>query len=69
MAKRKFDELDDLKESITREIDIDNAKPAFKNSLDSDEDDDEVQEERYDVMKESDLERILNEKGGKTFNS
>lgn len=43
MTKRKLEEFVEVKQ-------------AFKHSLDSDEEDDEVQEERYDVMNENDIE-------------
>lgn len=45
MFKRKFDEL---------EADLD--KLPLKNSLDSDEEDDETNEDNYNVMNEDDIE-------------
>lgn len=47
MSKRKFDVIEDVLE-----------KQPFKNSLDSDEDDDEVNEDTYNIMNENDLEGI-----------
>lgn len=47
MSKRKFDDMEDMLD-----------KQPFKNSLDSDEDDDEVNEDTYNVMNENDLEGI-----------
>lgn len=50
MSKRKFDDLE-----------ADNIKPdkqTLKNSLDSDEDDDETNEDTYNVMNEDDFEGI-----------
>ncbi|XP_058807527.1 CD2 antigen cytoplasmic tail-binding protein 2 homolog isoform X2 [Phymastichus coffea] len=55
MSKRKYNEYDDS--DVTNfgvKLDIDDAKAAFKNSLDSDESDDEEAEERYNVMTERD---------------
>lgn len=48
MSKRKF---------VDAMEDIANKQP-LKNSLDSDEDDDEVNEDTYNVMNEDDLEGI-----------
>lgn len=45
MSKRKFDDMEDMAN-----------KQPFKNSLDSDEDDDEVNEDTYNIMNENDLE-------------
>lgn len=55
MSKRKLDEYlqDEIKAAIDDPITI---KPTFKNSLDSDEEDDEAKEENYDVMHENDIE-------------
>lgn len=47
MSKRKFDDMEDMAN-----------KQPFKNSLDSDEDDDEVNEDTYNIMNENDLEGI-----------
>ena len=49
-SKRKLDEFLEVEKNIN---------PAFKNSLDSDEEDDEEKEENYDVMHEDDLEGII----------
>ncbi|XP_024877126.1 CD2 antigen cytoplasmic tail-binding protein 2 homolog isoform X1 [Temnothorax curvispinosus] len=45
MSKRKFDEMEDI-----------SNKQPLKNSLDSDEDDDEVNEDTYNIMNEDELE-------------
>jgi len=45
MSKRKFDAMEDI-----------SNKQPLKNSLDSDEDDDEVNEDTYNVMNENDFE-------------
>lgn len=50
MPKRKFEETKDV------EPQMDVAGVSFKNSLDSDEDDDEVEEEAYNVMNDDDFE-------------
>lgn len=50
MSKRKFDDMEDIPDGLD--------KQPFKNSLDSDEDDDEVNEDTYNVMNENDLEGI-----------
>ncbi|XP_031780932.1 CD2 antigen cytoplasmic tail-binding protein 2 homolog isoform X1 [Nasonia vitripennis] len=51
MSKRKLDEF------LQEEAEIP-TKPTFKNSLDSDEEDDEAKEENYDVMHENDIEGV-----------
>lgn len=50
MSKRKFEEAD---------IEGVSEKQPLKNSLDSDEDDDEVNEDAYNVMNEDELEGIF----------
>ncbi|XP_012524418.1 CD2 antigen cytoplasmic tail-binding protein 2 homolog [Monomorium pharaonis] len=45
MSKRKFDDMEDISD-----------KQPLKNSLDSDEDDDEVNEDTYNIMNENELE-------------
>ena len=55
MPKRKFQEESDI-ESGT---DVETPGIAFKNSLDSDEDDDEAEEESYNVMHENDFEGMV----------
>lgn len=47
MSKRKFEAMEDI-----------SNKQPLKNSLDSDEDDDEVNEDTYNVMNEDDFEGI-----------
>lgn len=47
MLKRKFDEMEDTPN-----------KQPLKNSLDSDEDDDETNEDAYNVMNEDELEGV-----------
>lgn len=52
MSKRKLDEVlsDDWKDSKPK------TEPIIKNSLDSDEEDDEAVEDNYNVMHEDDFE-------------
>ncbi|KAL6448519.1 hypothetical protein ACFW04_000425 [Cataglyphis niger] len=45
MLKRKFDDIEDVSD-----------KQPLKNSLDSDEDDDEINEDAYNIMNENDIE-------------
>lgn len=45
MSKRKFDDMEGT-----------SLKQPLKNSLDSDEDDDEINEDAYNVMNEDDFE-------------
>ncbi|XP_051154161.1 CD2 antigen cytoplasmic tail-binding protein 2 homolog [Leptopilina boulardi] len=52
MPKRKFDESNDV-EPLTEVAGV-----SFKNSLDSDEDDDEVEDEAYNVMNDDDFEGL-----------
>jgi len=47
MSKRKFDDMEDTFN-----------KQPLKNSLDSDEDDDEVNEDTYNIMNEDEFEGI-----------
>lgn len=47
MSKRKFDDIEDV-----------SNKQPLKNSLDSDEDDDEINEDAYNIMNENDFEGI-----------
>lgn len=47
MLKRKFDDIEDVSD-----------KQPLKNSLDSDEDDDEINEDAYNIMNEDDIEGI-----------
>jgi len=47
MSKRKFDDIEDTFN-----------KQPLKNSLDSDEDDDEVNEDTYNIMNEDEFEGI-----------
>lgn len=47
MSKRKFDDIEDILD-----------KQPLKNSLDSDEDDDEINEDAYNIMNENDFEGI-----------
>lgn len=57
MAKRKFEDAD------LEEVDDDwknkPLKPETKHSLDSDEDDDDVDEEKYKILPQDDIEGIL----------
>lgn len=55
MAKRKLDEFLEV-DPVDPVLLANNAKPAFQNSLDSDEEDDEAKEENYDIMHENDIE-------------
>lgn len=48
MFKRKFDELEDSS----------NNKPVIKNSLDSDEEDDDANEDNYNVMSDNEFEGV-----------
>jgi hypothetical protein len=50
MSKRKLEEFLNV---------ANERKPAFQNSLDSDEEDDEAKEENYDIMHENDIEGKL----------
>lgn len=50
MSKRKFDDMEDTSD-----------KQPLKNSLDSDEDDDEVNEDTYNIMNEDEFEGISNQ--------
>lgn len=47
MSKRKFDDMEGI-----------SSKQPLKNSLDSDEDDDEVNEDTYNIMNENEFEGI-----------
>jgi len=47
MSKRKFDDIEDILN-----------KQPLKNSLDSDEDDDEINEDAYNIMNENEFEGI-----------
>lgn len=51
MSKRKFNDMED--------VSMENKQP-LKNSLDSDEDDDEVNEDTYNIMNEDEFEGITN---------
>ncbi|XP_012270584.1 CD2 antigen cytoplasmic tail-binding protein 2 homolog [Orussus abietinus] len=51
MSKRKFNEISTADWPVEQ-------KPALKNSLDSDEDDDEVTEDTYNVMNEDEFEGV-----------
>lgn len=48
MSKRKFDDIDDIDDILD--------KQPLKNSLDSDEDDDEINEDAYNIMNENEFE-------------
>lgn len=50
MSKRKFDDIDDIDDILD--------KQPLKNSLDSDEDDDEINEDAYNIMNENEFEGI-----------
>lgn len=50
MPKRKFDDINDVQPQMNV------AGVSFKNSLDSDEDDDEVEDEAYNVMNDDEFE-------------
>ena len=56
MPKRKLEEYLELDGG---EPIVATAKPTFKNSLDSDEEDDEAKEENHYVMHENDIEGKL----------
>lgn len=52
MPKRKFDDINDVQPQMNV------AGVSFKNSLDSDEDDDEVEDEAYNVMNDDEFEGL-----------
>lgn len=50
----KFDELEE--EILGRSAEGDDVKKKFKNSLDSDEEDDEVEDKKYNLLNPDDVE-------------